>query len=90
MGPYLGPYPPRLTPVRPCFPVECGGGATTRKPLPRLHERCVTVGAGVVWWGRVGVPGGQEVAGSHPANPTERTFALQGFFSFWGLRVGVL
>ena len=25
--------------------------------------------------------GGQEVAGSNPASPTERTLALQGFFS---------
>jgi hypothetical protein len=71
IGPYLGPYPSHLAPVRPCFPVECGGGVTTRNPLLRLHERCVTVGVCVVWWERVGVPGGQGVAGSNPASPTD-------------------
>ncbi len=30
------------------------------------------------------VTGGHEVAGSNPASPTERTLALQGFFSLEG------
>ena len=56
-------------------PAEFGGGVTCRKPVSRLREPW----SGVVFdggqWGSVDRSGGQEVAGSNPASPTERTLS---------------
>ena len=52
--------------------VESGGGVTSVTPLLFRRDRWSGVDRGAGWLGRVNLTGGQEVAGSDPASPTEK------------------